>query len=64
MFVAGMAVNAKSVWIQNFCEAGAKPVRLVAGRPPRYAVLPAYLAPGVDCELPPAVVGRGPSAPD
>lgn len=64
MPVAGHAANAKSVCIQSFCEAGARPVRLTARRPLRYALLPAYLAPGVDCELPPAAVGRGPSTPD
>lgn len=39
-------------------------VRLMAWRPLRYALLPVCLAPGADCELPPAAVGRGPSTPD
>ena len=48
MLVAGMPVSAKSVWIQSFCEAGARLVRFMAWRPLRYALLPAYLAPGED----------------
>lgn len=46
-----------------FVKQAPGPVRLTAWRPLRYALLPAYLAPGVVCELPPAV-GRGPNTPD
>jgi len=64
MLAGGMPINAKSVWIQSFYEAGARLVRRLVWRPLRYALLLACLAPGADCGLPPAALGRGPSTPD